>query len=53
MVEAILAAALVGISSLIGALFFGNTRRLIGAQRYVVPMAVGVFLSLVLLQGST
>jgi len=46
--EAILAATAVTLTSLVGALFFGNTKRLLGAQKYVVPIAVGVFLSLVL-----
>ncbi len=48
MFEAILAAVAISLASLVGVFFFGNERRLIGAQRYVVPMAVGVFLSLVL-----
>lgn len=46
--ESILAAILIALTSLIGALFFGNSRRLLGSQRFVVPVAVGVFLSLVL-----
>lgn len=48
--EATLAAALVALSSLIGVFFFGNNRRLTGIERYVVPTAVGVFLSLVLFE---
>lgn len=48
--EALLAAALIALTSLVGVFFFGNTKRLIGAQRFVVPIAVGVFLSLVLFE---
>ncbi len=46
--EAILAAIAVTLVSLIGVFFFGNTQKLIGVQKYVVPVTVGVFLSLVL-----
>jgi len=46
--ESILAAVLIAAISLIGVLFFGNNERLIGAQKYAIPMAVGVFLSLIL-----
>jgi zinc and cadmium transporter len=48
MFEALIAAALIALTSLIGIFFFGNSKKLTGAQRYVVPLAVGVFLSLVL-----
>ena len=48
MFEALLAAAAVALVSLTGILFFGNSKRLTGAQRYVVPVAVGVFFSLIL-----
>ncbi|MEZ4200282.1 MAG: ZIP family metal transporter [Candidatus Paceibacterota bacterium] len=47
--EAVIAAGAVALTSVVGALFFGN-KGLVGAQRYVVPMAVGVFLSLVLFE---
>lgn len=50
LVEALLAAGGVALCSLIGALFFGNSRNLEGAERYVIPAAVGVFLSLVLFE---
>ncbi len=50
MFEALLAAAGVAICSLVGVFFFGNSRRLEGAERYVIPAAVGVFLSLVLFE---
>ena len=46
--EALLAGVLIALTSLTGAFFFGNNKKLLGAQRYVVPIAVGVFLSLVL-----
>jgi len=48
MIEALFAAMLVAATSLIGVVFFGNSGRLQGAQKFVVPMAVGIFLSLVL-----
>lgn len=48
--EAIIAAVAIAITSLVGVFFFGNTQKLIGAQKYVVPIAVGVFLSLVLFE---
>ncbi len=50
MIEPIIAAVCIALTSLVGVLFFGNTQKLIGAQKYVVPMAVGVFLSLVLFE---
>ena len=48
MFEALGVAVAVALLSLIGVFFFGSNKRLIGAERYVVPVAVGVFLSLVL-----
>lgn len=48
MFEALLAAVAVALVSLIGVLFFGNHKGLVGSERYVVPIAVGVFMSLVL-----
>ncbi|MCA9354327.1 MAG: ZIP family metal transporter [Candidatus Kaiserbacteria bacterium] len=48
MFESLIAAAGVASVSLVGVFFFGNTKRLIGAQKFVVPVAVGVFLSLIL-----
>jgi len=48
MFEAILAAILIALTSLLGVLFFGNSRHLQGIQKYVVPVAVGVFFSLIL-----
>lgn len=50
LIEAIIASAAVALCSLVGALFFGNDRRLEGAERYIIPAAVGVFLSLVLFE---
>jgi len=46
--ESLTAAVLIAFTSILGVLFFGNAKKLHGAQRYVVPIAVGVFLSLVL-----
>ena len=48
--EPIVASILVAAASLIGVLFFGNNKYLKGAQRHVAPIAVGVFLSLVLFE---
>lgn len=49
-IEAILAAAGVAVCSLVGVFFFGSSGRLQGIERYVIPTAVGVFLSLVLFE---
>lgn len=46
--EAIGVAALIALTSVVGVVIFGHDKRLIGAERFVVPIAVGVFLSLVL-----
>lgn len=46
--EAVLASAAIAATSVIGALFFGNSKKLVGLQRFVVPTAVGILLSLVL-----
>lgn len=48
--EAMLAAGGVALCSLAGVLFFGNSKKLEGIERYVIPTAVGVFLSLVLFE---
>jgi zinc and cadmium transporter len=48
MFEALLAGFLIALTSIIGVLFFGNSRHLHGVQKYVVPVAVGVFFSLIL-----
>lgn len=48
--ESLGAAILVALTSLVGVFFFGNNRKLLGAQKYVIPAAVGVFLSLVLFE---
>lgn len=47
-IEALLASAGVAAISLTGALIFGGHKSLIGIERFVVPLAVGIFLSLVL-----
>lgn len=46
--EAIGVAALVALASIVGVVFFGHDKHLLGLERFVVPVAVGVFLSLVL-----
>jgi zinc and cadmium transporter len=46
--EAVAIAALIALISVVGVAVFGHDKRLIGAERFVVPVAVGVFLSLVL-----
>ncbi len=48
LLESIIAAICIALTSLIGVFIFGNSQKLLGMQRYIVPMAVGVFLSLVL-----
>lgn len=48
--EAIGASILVASVSLIGVLFFGNNKYANGSYKYIAPIAVGVFLSLVLFE---
>lgn len=48
LLQAFLASSAVALSAIIGALFFGDRKELIGVQRYVVPVAVGILLSFVL-----
>ena len=47
-IQALLASLVVATVSLIGVLFFGRSKAVLNGQRYVIPVAVGVFLSLVL-----
>ncbi len=47
-IEAVVAAGLVALCSAVGALFFGEHALLHRVERFVVPVAVGVFLSLAL-----
>lgn len=47
--EALIAAAGISLISLVGAFFFGNSKGLVGIERYAIPAAVGVFLSLALI----
>jgi zinc and cadmium transporter len=49
-IEALFTAAILTAISLIGAVVFGGHRRLVGVERFVIPVAVGVFLSLVLFE---
>ena len=46
--ESFLAAVAIALISLVGVFFFGHSGRLVGVERYSVPVAVGVFLSIVL-----
>ncbi len=48
MIEAIGISVIVALLSIIGAAFFAHDKQLIGIERFVIPVAVGVFLSLVL-----
>jgi zinc and cadmium transporter len=48
--ESIIAATCIALTSLVGVFFFGSSQKLIGAQKYVIPIAVGVFLSLILFE---
>lgn len=48
LLEAIGISVLLALISAVGVAIFGHDKRLIGAERFVVPVAVGVFLSLVL-----
>lgn len=49
-IEAILAATIVALCSLLGVFFFGNSGKLEGIEKFIIPTAVGVFLSLVLFE---
>lgn len=46
--EALVASIAVALISLIGVFFFSNSKKLLGMEKYTVPVAVGVFLSLIL-----
>ncbi len=47
MFEALIAAVSVSLLSLIGVFFFGNSGKLSGTHRFILPTAVGVFLGIV------
>ena len=47
MFEALIGALCISLLSLVGVFFFGNTGRLHGAHRFILPAAVGVFLGIV------
>lgn len=42
--EALVASIAVALISLIGVFFFSNSKKLLGMEKYAVPVAVGVFL---------
>lgn len=46
--QALGTAVFITLISLVGVVFFGHDKRLIGVEKYAVPVAVGVFLSLIL-----
>jgi zinc and cadmium transporter len=46
--EALLASVGVALLSLSGVILFGQNKKLVGIERYVIPIAVGIFLGLVL-----
>jgi zinc and cadmium transporter len=48
--EALIASLLVATASLVGAFIFGSSKTIANSERIVVPLAVGVFLSLVLFE---
>ncbi len=50
MFEAILVALLVALSSVVGVLFFGHSALFHRLERFIVPVAVGVFLALALVE---
>lgn len=50
LLEALIASLLVASASLFGVLVFGTSKKLASVERFVVPVAVGVFLSLVLFE---
>lgn len=47
LLNALIAAIVIALLSLIGALVFGKRGRMLGAHRYILPVAVGVFLGVV------
>lgn len=48
LLQAFLASGAITLAAVIGALFFGNQKKLVGIQRFVVPMTVGILLAFVL-----
>ena len=48
MFGALIAAVCVALISIVGVALFGHSGRLVGIERYAVPVAVGVFMSIVL-----
>jgi len=49
-IEAIFASLCVALASLVGVFFFGTKQSVATSQKYIIPLAVGVFLSLVLFE---
>ena len=50
LIDAIIASLLVAAASLVGALFFGSSATVAKSERYLIPLTVGVFLSLALFE---
>ncbi len=48
MTFALLTAGLIALASILGAVFFRHDKHLVGIERFVVPLSVGVFFSLIL-----
>lgn len=48
LLQALLASGAVALSAVIGAVFFGDSKKLTGIQRFVVPLTVGILLAFVL-----
>lgn len=47
-IQALVASVGIALASLVGVFFYRNSNKLTGIERFVIPVAVGVFLSLVL-----
>jgi zinc and cadmium transporter len=50
LIDALIASLLVAAASLVGALFFGSSATVAKSERYLIPLTVGVFLSLALFE---
>lgn len=50
LIEVLLATGTIALLALVGAFLFGHSRHLVGLERYVIPAAVGVFMSLVFIE---
>lgn len=48
LLQAFIASGIIALTAVIGALFFGDNKKLVGTQRFVVPLTVGILLAFVL-----